>query len=220
MRTPLVKPEYGPSLPRLVGPRWRALPPAVRAVAALSGAAALLALAVLALRAGDAGPRVVVREPLAFNFTYGGSLRRVAPGAGELVRLEGRRGGLFLQSFAVEPLRLPPYRGDVGGAYPAYATVYAQRLARRYAGFELAEEGRTRINDVPGYAIAFRARLGRRTLYGRRVLLVPDVPRARDGVVLALLATPAAGVGAAAAVGVGGALKQPLRSFRFGTERP
>jgi hypothetical protein len=147
---------------------------------------------------------------------------RVTPRRGELLRLEQRRDGLFIQSFAVRDLRLPPYRGALSGMLPAYAEAYKAGLARRLRGFTAScngcSEGKTRINDVPGYAITYRAKLGGRTLYGRDVLLFPDTAGVRDGVVLELLVTPASRVANPGAVGNGGLLKMPLRTFRFGTE--
>ena len=81
-----------------------------------------------------------------------------------------------------------------------------------------------RINEQPGYEVVFRARdEDRRRLYGRFVMLVPftDPPTPqRRGATLELLGTPAAGIPNAEAIGDSGALKLPLRSFRFGTEAP
>lgn len=84
----------------------------------------------------------------------------MAPREGEPLRLEARRGDLFLQSFAIEPLRLPAYEGDVGGALPVIAAREIQALRRRFAEFELVQE--TRVNEVPAYSILFRARIGER----------------------------------------------------------
>ena len=47
----------------------------------------------------------------------------------------------------------------------------------------------------------------------------PPAPE-RRGATLELLGTPAAGIPNAGAIGDAGALKLPLRSFRFGTEAP
>ncbi len=190
---------------------------AVMAVAVL--AAALLAF--LVLRPEDDGIEVVSRaEPAPFNLRHAERLERVAPGRGELLRLEATRGDLFVQSFAVAPLRLPAYRGDVTGVLPAFAAREIDALRARFAEFELVQDGKTRVNEVAGYQILFRARLGRRRLFGRLVLLPEPEPGARDGVRLLMQSTPAGGASKAADVGVIGLTKLPFRTFRFGTEPP
>ena len=222
-----VKPELGPSLPELAGPRWRRLPRAARAVL-LALAAIVFALLVLTVLRGGPGADetpVVVDEPTAFNLRYGAGLERAEPRAGEVLRLEDARGGdRFLQSFAVRPLSLAPYRGLSGGELPVVAEGLKDRLAERFEGFRLVEEGRTRINEVPGYEVIFTARADDgRTLYGRWVMLLPlsDPPRPeRQGVTLELLGTYAAGIPNVGSIGDQGALKLPMRSFRFGTEAP
>ncbi len=210
-----VKEEYGPALPDLLGRRVR------RPRALIVGVtAAILAItgAVYVAGLGNNDVRVVHRSPPpVFNLRYANVLKAVAPDPGGVLKLEGRRGGLFLQSFAVRPIRLPPYRGSITGLLPEYATRYVGVLAHRYRGFVALDEGKARVNAIPGYYVAFRARLGTRTLWGRDVLLFPDQPGAREGAILTLLQTPAAGATKPADVGTIGALKKPFRSFRFGT---
>jgi len=68
--------------------------------------------------------------------------------------------------------------------------------------------------------VTFRARIGERRLYGRHYLLVEEEPEGRRrGVVIELGSTPAAGTPSATEIGNHGALKTPLRSFRFGEDR-
>jgi hypothetical protein len=212
-----VRPEYGPSLPEILPARWRR-------VAAVAGGLAALAIAVLVLRPADDGIDVVRTTPVPFNFRYTADLPPVKPRAGELLRLEKSAGGKFIQSFAVRPLTLPAYRGDVVGVLPVLAAHEIDALRSRYASFELVEEGKARVNDAPGYQVVFRARLGSRRLYGRLILLpefLEDTPASpRRGVELLLEATPSAGVGRAEDVGVRGLNKRPFRTFRFGTEKP
>jgi hypothetical protein len=211
---PTVKPEYGPTLPELLAQRPRWVRAAVAAVLALVAAVALY----LALRPADE-TEVLVRGPVTFNLAYGPELHRASdPGA--LFALRRTRAGLFLDSYVIRPLTLPPYRGAVGGTLPVYAFGYLRELRRRHPGFEFVSEGRTRINDAIGYQVVFRARRGTRTLYGRHVLLVPEEPEGlRRGVVIELLSTPAAGTPNAASTGAQGPLKVALRSFRFGEDR-
>lgn len=214
----VVDEAHRPTLPDLVGARAGR-----RGLIALAVVAVLatLALAVKVLRPEDDGTDVVSRaEPVPFNFRYTAGLERVEPQGDERLRLVARRGPLFIQSFAVSPLRLPAYRGDVGGTLPVFAAAEVEALRRRFAEFELVQDGKTRVNEVPGHVILFRARLGKRRLYGREVLLPEPAPGARDGVRLLLLATPAGGVSSASDVGIRGVVKRPFRTFRFGTEKP
>jgi hypothetical protein len=212
-----VSSAHRPTLRDLVAtwPRWARL--------TLQTVAAAVALVVLALVLipEDDGVDVVRTEPVAFNFRHPPELRSVPPREGETLRLERSVRGTFIQSFAVAPLEVPAYEGDVGGVLAVYATGEIERLRRRYAQFELVEEGKTRVNEVAGYTIVFRARLGERRLYGRVVLLPdPSTEGVRRGVRLILESTPSAGVGRADDVGVRGLNKRPYRSFRFGTEKP
>jgi hypothetical protein len=213
----VLKPQYGPTLPQLV----RAMPRASQAGVVALAALLIVAAVLLAVRARpDERNEIVRKAPTpTFNLTYGPQLRRVSrPGA--LFALLRERDGLFLDSYLVRPLVLAPYRGAAGGMLPVYAVHYLQRLRRRYGPFELAADGRTRINNAIGYQLALRARRGGRTLYVRHMLLVPDKPEgARRGVVVELESTPAAGTPNAVGIGNAGPLKQAMRSLRFGTSR-
>jgi hypothetical protein len=214
-RVTVVKPQYGPTLPQLVRGLPRASQVAVVALAALLIAGAAL----VAVRARPDETHVIVRGTTTFNLAYGPKLQRVSrPGA--LFALRRERHGLFLDSYVVRPLQLEPYRGAAGGMLPVYAVHYLQRLHRRYGAFEVAGDGRTRINNAIGYQLVLRAKRGARTLYVRHLLLVPESPEgARRGVVVELESTPAAGTPNAIGIGNAGPLKQAMRSFRFGTSR-
>jgi hypothetical protein len=212
----LVLDRHRPTLGDLLAPRPRWVRRAVAAIAAL------VALALLArvLAPEQRGIEVVVRDAPAFNLAHPAELVREPPAGEEVLRLVRRRGPLFVQSFAVRPLTLPAYRGEVSGILPIAADREWASLERRFARLELVQEGKTRVNEVPGYQLLFRARLGARRLFGRVVLLPEPVAGARRGWTLELLATPAAGVSRAADVGVRGVIKQPYRTFRFGEEAP
>ena len=215
-----VKPELGPTLPQLLRPWWRRASMPVRVLVGAVTAVVVALLVVGAIGGASRGDtHVVVEQPVAFNLRHGPTLHRVKPDAGALLALEATRGDLFLQSFHVEPLRLPSYEGLPAGELPVVAERLKDRLARRFAEFRLVEEGRTTINEVHGYEVVFAARSeDDRRLYGRWVMLVPEEPGKRDGVTLELLGTPAAGIPNAEAIGDEGQLKLPMRSFRFGTE--
>lgn len=225
MAAPLVKPQYGPSLPALLAPRVRALPRRTRrAVAVVAGIAALAVLAALALlvvRHDESTHSAVVRKPVAFNLIWTSGLVRATPRGDELLRLTSPPGAANLQRLVVFPLLLPPYRGEPSGLLPLYAeTVMLPKIRREFPGAVVRGEGKARINDLPGYQINFQGTLGGRVVYGRRVVLLPDQTGVRVGADLELLATRSPAVPRADAVGANGALKTPYRSFRLGTSRP
>jgi len=211
-----MKAGYGPTLPQLLEPRHLAL-----RVAAVAAAVAIVGAAIaIALSSRTAETAVLIRKPVTLNLIYGTQWERVAqPGTLVALRHESA-GGLFLDAYAIRDLTLPPYRGAAGGMLPAYAEGYLRRLERRYPDLELVGEGRARVNNAIGYAVTFRTRSGGRRLYGRHYLLVEEEPEGRRrGVVMELESTPAAGTPNADEIGNHGALKTPLRSFRFGEDR-
>ena len=220
------RPEFGPSLPEVVASRLRL--PARRVRAVLLGGAALCAVAyLLAGLLGVRGPAELQDElvggPVPFTLGHSAALRRTEPQDGELLRLESRPGAPR-QTYTAEPFALPAFRGDVTAVLGVLAVRQADALARELPGFRLRSDGKARINELPGHVVVFQARRGTRTLYGKRFLLVPlTEPGAsppRSGVALTLLAERSPAIPNASAVGEGSALKAPLRSFRFGTERP
>jgi hypothetical protein len=211
-----MKAGYGPTLLQLLAPRHLAL----RLAAAAVAVAILVAAVAIALASRPEETAVLIRKPVTLNFIYGPQWKPVKR-AGTLLSLRHESaGGLFLDAYTIRDLRLPPYRGAVGGMLPVYADGYLHRLARRYHDYEFVSEGRARINNAIGYELTFRARAGTRRLYGRHYLLVGEEPDGlRRGVVLELESTPAAGTPNADEIGNHGALKTPLRSFRFGSDR-
>jgi hypothetical protein len=220
----VVRPEFGPTLPELLGPRLVSL--GRRGRLALGMGVALLALAVvaaLALHEGDGRTTVVVREPIAFNLLVPASLARVAPHGDEVLRLQSPPGTQAPQRLTASPLRLAPYRGDAGATLAILAVGLVEEMRAELPGFVHRGDGRARVNQAPGYQIAYQARIGGRTTYGRRVLVLPDTedgPQPREGLDLDLRAARSLAVPSVDAVGRNGALKLPLASFRFGTERP
>jgi hypothetical protein len=212
----VLRPEYGPSLPQLLRARF-GIPTRVVSTAALVLVAGAIAFVLFGRGGGEV--HLVHRTPApVFNLRYANVLHRSPARPGVLLELVGRRGGLFLQSMTVRPLRLPAYRGAVSGQLPILAVQRAAVIRRAYPGFTVLDEGKARINDAPGYQIGFQAKRGKRTVYGKEILLLPDEPGARDGVAITLLQTHAAGAHAVDDVGTAGAIKKPFRSFRFGTE--
>ncbi len=223
---PAARPEFGPSLPELAAARLRVPAPRVRAVV-LGAAALAVVLYVASGLLGVRGPASlqdeIVGGPVPFTLGHSGALRRVDPEPGEVLRLEGRPGGPE-QSFAAEPFAIPAHRGDVTAVLGVLAARQADALARELPDFRYRGDGKARINELPGHLLVFQFRRDDRTVYGKRFLLAPLVepgePAPRRGMAVTLIAQRSPAVPNADAVGDDSALKAPLRSFRFGTERP
>jgi len=126
-RVSVVKAQYGPTLPQILGRRSRGLQVAVAGLLAL----AIVAGALLALRARADETALIVRGPTTFNLVYASNLQRVSEPR-TLLALRRERNGLFLDSYVVRALDLPPYRGAVGGTLPVYAAGYLDGLRKRY----------------------------------------------------------------------------------------
>jgi hypothetical protein len=211
-----MKPEYGPTLGRLLAPRWHAAGRSVRVAIVLAGlvlvaGAAGLALTLLNAHYSQGGP-------MPFSFSYKG-LYRTTPDPGGYVKVRALAAdGSLEYSYAVEPLLLPPYSGGLSGELPVYATGYARTLARLDEGFLLRGEGKTRVNKVPAYQILYTASVAGREVFGRNVLLLPEKPGVRRGVEIVMLtsATASSKVKAPSEVASTGVLLKPLKTFTFG----
>jgi hypothetical protein len=217
----VVRPDFGPTLPELLGPRVRAMPAWTRAALGAAGAVVVLLVVWLAVvRPAEQLDRVVVRGPLTFNLVYAGdALHRAPPRAGELLRLRTRSGPS--SSMTIRGLRLPAYHGDVTAALTLLSADLIDRMRRQYPGFLYRSDGRANINGQPAYQIVFQTRMGGRTTYGKRVLLVPAPdPAPRVAADITMLAQRSAVVPKADAVGNNGALKSPLSTLTFGTSQP
>jgi hypothetical protein len=215
----VVREEFGPTLPEVVGRRLGVRPRTVWLTLVAVGVVAAVVVAWLALRPDPNESTVVVHEPVTYNLIYPDGLRRVAARSGETLRLQSRSGPP--QSFVVHTLRLAPYKGDVSAALTFLSSSLIDEMRGQYQGFVWRGDGRVNINKQPGYQIIFQARVDGRTTYGRRVLLVakPD-PSPREGVDVTILAARSPSVPNLDSVGATGALKTAYRSFRFGTDRP
>ncbi|HEY4427017.1 MAG TPA: hypothetical protein VGN08_02310 [Solirubrobacteraceae bacterium] len=211
-----MKQEYGPTLGALLAPRWHAASPLTRRTLTVAGVALLVAVVAGVLTLLNASYSHGGRVP--FSFGYRG-LHRVAPDPGGYVKVERRHAdGTLRDSFAVLPLRLPPYSGGLAGELPLYATGYIRALSGRYAGFELRGEGKTKVNNMPAYHVFYRAVVEGRRVYGRDVLIVPERPGARDGVDIVILtpAPRASKLTSPMEVANKGILATPLKSFSLG----
>ena len=236
-------PDYGPSLPQLVGP-WlhRRSRPQRLALGALvlllvAGIAALVIRSEAGVRSyqqteSDASERGL--NPIEFRFDHSTKLRLSKP-EGAYVRAERRRDGELVASLTVSPFRMERREGFIAGYLPLIATDLQRDSARRYDHFRLQFEGRARVNEVEGYQFAFTARLARaggddpRQLYGRIVVLPepydyndpeqehPPGQNPTRGLLITMLATTLDEPDSPTRVGDEGILQKPFRSFRFGS---
>ena len=219
MQQPAVKAEYGPTLPRVVGPWLRARPRSVRL-----GLLAVVAAIVLLVVAGifwwvvirKVGGETYTRtEAPAFSFKFQGPLKETKTERSEYVRLASTApSGRIVSTFAVEPLAIPA-GGDRGvyGSLPVVASARARELSRRYADFEIVQESATRVGGDPGYATVFEAKRGTRVIYGRDVLLPDPAAGGRRGIAIVLTDTRGPRLTSAPAVGFVEPLRRPLSTF-------
>jgi len=208
-----VRPQYGPTLGRLLEPWWRAASPLTRTLVRVA-AAAFLAFAIgVALALLNA--HFSTSRPLPFSFAYRG-LFRTEPDPGGIVKI--RRldsSGHLKDSFAVAPLELPSYTGASQGELPVFAAGYIRELGRRDHDFVLYGEGVQRINTVPAYDVYYTAKVEGRRMLGRNVLLVAQRPGQRTGVLITMLTTPTANkdVTSPLEVATTGVLLRPYKTF-------
>jgi hypothetical protein len=211
-----MKQQYGPTLGQLLSPRWRAASPLARRVVMASGVGLLALLVIAGLTLENAKYSHGGRVPFSFSYR---SLYRVAPDPGEFVKMQRRRSdGELEDSLAVRPLRLPPYSGELSGELPLYAAGYIRALSRRYPQFVLQGEGKTKVDTIFAYAVAYTTVFEGRTMWGRDILVLPERRGAREGVDIALLTSPKANsqVDSPSEVGSTGVLSRSLRTFSFG----
>ena|ERR1700722_3748657 len=206
-----LKPQYGPTLGRLLEPRWRSAAPAVRALAIAIGVgllALMIALVLSLLNASYSHGGVVP-----FSFEYR-SLYKTAPNPGGFVKVARSSGGKLEDSYAVAPLAIGSYNGSVTGELPLAAAVYARTLATRFPAFRQEGEGKTRISStLAGYQVLYSALVDGQRLHGRDVILIPH-HGASEGVVVEMLSNEPATV--SKPVASSGVLETPLKTFAFG----
>jgi hypothetical protein len=207
-----LKPQYGPTLGRLLEPRWRATAPIVRAAAIAVGVALFVLVVGGVLTLQSASYSHGGRVP--FGFQYKG-LYRTTPDPGGYVKVARTSNGRLRDSFAVAPLVLSRYSASVTGELPLFVAGYTRVLAARFAGFKLREEGKTRITStLAGYDVRYSVFVAGRTMYGRDVMLLPAGNSIREGVVIEMLSDEHASV--SKPVASSGVLETPLKTFTFG----
>jgi hypothetical protein len=212
-----MKPEYGPTLGRLLAPRWHAASRLARTAVIAAGMVALLAIVAAALTLENARFSHGGRVPFSFSYR---DLYRTAPDPGGYVKVQSRwPDGALKYSYAVDPLLLPAYPGELTAELPLFVTGLLPSFARRYPDFELRGEGKTKVNNtLTGYQIMFTARAEGEQVYGRVVLLLPPRERAREGVMVVMLtsSTATTQITSPLEVGTTGVLLKPIKTFAFG----
>jgi hypothetical protein len=212
-----MKPEYGPTLGRLLAPRWHAASRLARATVILVGTVVLIVIVAATLTLKNATYSHGGSVPFSFSYR---DLYSVAPDPGGYVKVQSRRpDGAVKYSYAVDPLLLPAYSGELAAEIPVFATGYIRSFARRYPGFQLRGEGKTKVNNtLTGYAILFTANVEGGPVYGRAVMLLPPRARIREGVVVTMLTSTSATTQITSPVEVGttGVLLKPIKTFAFG----
>jgi hypothetical protein len=216
-RAPLLRPEFGPSLPELVSVRFAL---SRRLVGVLAVIALVVLAAVIKFVIDDGREQLTVHGKPSFNVLYDpDQLHRATPQPGELMRLEGHRARVSAE-ITVRHANLPPYSGDViGGQLPLYTAQYAQRLETQLPGFALGAEGKARLNKAPGYQIAYTSSgPGSRSSW-LEIFLMPKADEPDQTVVLRMRQTFTGRAGRRGRALLK-ATKKAFRSFRFGTGRP
>jgi hypothetical protein len=217
-----IKQQYGPTLGQLLSPRWRAAPVLVRRAVVASALVLFASLLAAGLTLENASFSRAGRVP--FSFSYRG-LYSVAADPGSYVKVQRRGpGGRLQDSFAVEPLRLRPYVGELSGELPLFASGYIRGLSARDQNFVLRGEGQnnvntvqTKLNTVDDYNVFYTTVVEGRKMLGRNVLVLPHRRGAREGVVIVMLTSPKANpqVRTPAEVASTGILLKPLKTFSF-----
>jgi hypothetical protein len=212
-----MKPEYGPTLGRLLGPRWHAASKLARAGVIAAGVLLVAVLVGAGLTLENSTFSHGGRVP--FSFSYRG-LYRVAPDPGGYVKVESRwPDGSLEYSFAVDPLRVPHYSGELSGEMPLFAEGYIRGLGRHYQGFALRGEGKTKVNStLVGYEILYTADVEGRPTLGRNALFLRPRRGAVHGVAVTMLTSPGASTQVRSPLEVGstGVLLRPLKTLTLG----
>jgi hypothetical protein len=217
--TPLLRPEFGPTLPDLLNRRLSISRKVITIVAVL-----VLVLIVVGIKVGLSIGRATVKvdgDP-SFSLVYKThQLHRAPLRPGELARVQGRTKHVFV-AVTARRVALPAFRGDVvGGQLPVYATQYTDRLQAQLPQFSVSDEGKARIGTAQGYEIGYQSGPRNHRTYWREIFLISDPEKgtAQNSVVLRLRQTFSGRTNARdrALVQAG---KQVYQSFRFGTSRP
>ena len=215
--SPLLRPEFGPTLPELLS---RRLSVSRRAITVAAVVLLVLVVAAIKIALGIGRATITVDGSPAFSVVYKtAQLHKAKLRPGEVLRLQGKRKHVSVLLTA-RRLVLPPFHGDVvGGQLPLYSTTYQDQLKAQLPQFALTDEGKSRINTAEGYELGYQSGPNGHRTYWREIFLLPDTTRGDQIVVLRLGQTFSGKTGPRDRALVAAA-KQAYQSFRFGSRRP
>ena len=232
---PIARPEYGPSLKDIVGPRLSALRRPVRWALLAAPVVLLLLVAAVAYARRDVVTQAVVRGPLTFNTRYDAGLERVPAGRGELLHLRTKLGAgrgvedLVYRDAGPAPTRVEPAGGPIA-QLALRADDVVRPLRATLQGFQVRSAGRIRIgSDYGGWIVRyqFKRRIPgdtttqARTFFGVRMLLLPDAQGTTERVLdVSLQSQRSQVVSNISEVGGNGPMRTPFYGVAFGTEKP
>jgi hypothetical protein len=217
-----VKPEFGPTLPQLLGPRIDSLPRIARRIGAVLAVLIVGLVVVIALRSRDPVYRSHPGAPATFSTSYSRSMTLEPTPRGAVMLLEQHSSAGLEASFEITPLHLPSYRGEISGLLPVLAINLIHRLTASDPTFKLQSHGRTRINFVPGYTFTYQRTIRGMVYWGRYVLITPHLTGDRKGLLISMLTDPtplklvAVKPVTPDSVASAGVLFEPLERLRFG----
>ena len=210
----IVRPEFGPTLPEILGPKWRALARVWKAAVVVAGCLLLALLAFLIFKPGNSLRSVQVAAPIAVNLTYDSQAltQRVTTGS-QLVSLATPPSAAESATFAVSPITIAPYRGSIEGQLPLTAFTLTEQMKRADPSFGLRAEGPVLIHDRLGYQILYQFSRAGKTNYGRRLLLFPGTIGARSGYDMQMTESRSLRTPSSESVAKSGPLREPYRSI-------
>lgn len=215
-RVPLMRPEFGPTLPELISRRFSV---SRRAVAVGAVVALIVAAVVIKFAVDDGRDKLVVHGKPSYNVLYDPSqLHKAAPQGDEQMRLVGKRPHVSVELTA-RPAKLPPFHGDViGGQLPLYTTQYVDGLKPQLPGLQVSGEGKARLNQAPGYQVGYTSGPAGNKSFWREVWVMPKADKPEQTVVVRMRQTFSGRPGPRGQALLQ-ATKKAFRSFRFGTHR-
>lgn len=226
---PIARPEYGPSLAEVAGPRFRRLPPLVRWGGLAVAVVVILLVAVVWVARGESLTQTVIEGPLTFNTRYDDRIERVDAGPGELLRLATKPGpgrgeeSLVFRDAGPAPEQDEPAGGPVAQLALRMAAVMGPvRAELADSGFRVRSEGRVKIGrDYAGWLVRYQFERDGSTWYGVRALLLPDEPGTTERVLdMSLQSERSDVVQQIAEAGSNGPMRTPFYGVAFGTEKP
>jgi hypothetical protein len=226
---PIARLEYGPSLWDDAGPWLRRLSPRIRWAAVAVVVLVAVAIAAFLISRRDPLHQTIVRGPLTFNTRYDSRIEKLAPQAGELLRLGNRPAPGRAPEFLVfrdggpAPTQAEPAGGPVAQlALRMESIMRPLRDSLAKDDFQLRSQGRVKIGrDYAGWLVRYQFHRDGHTWFGVRVLLLPDVPGVKGRVLdMSLQSQLSPVVSQIAQAGSNGPMRTPFYGVAFGTEKP